>query len=796
MREEDGVDEEKEKGNTCDHTYHCEYYAKSENGKYTEPLLSHLSNTLDNANKLIEHYGIQENGLQEAIRIAAAFHDIGKADYRFQSYLIDKDNTKGLRVYHPLLGLSVLEEVSSILLPKMKYRNIFKSLILFAVASHHTSLHQDLYEKVVRDENDPIQILTVRDKKHFREIVFELAKKVSIENHHATYQYVPYDTASCFKILQQAKYDFNIDDYSLSERIRIREYFITIQGILNYSDWLSSGSSAAVGNANLSIKDNFLPNPHHYQLKAKEMSGNVLITLPTGSGKTETAILWIMKNYSYGTRVFYTLPTRTTINAMYQRLIDPSRGYGLDEKFVSEYFSNVDLYLALEGNNPKHANLSLYKHFFYPFNVTTPDQLILSMMNHGRYTLKSFMMRKSLVVFDEIHAYDAETFGLIKGLIKYLQKHYDARFCIMSATFPKVLKKELLSFLDAKELIDDRKALDAEYKKLRRTRIEYYEGYISQNLEELISCYYEKDKKSKVLIVMNTVKRAQGIFRILQDLFRDRGYSQDDLMLIHSRFTFYDRNKLERKLIGTKGSNPPRILIATQIVEVSLDIDYDAMFTEACYPDSIVQRAGRINRRGDLGNNGEGLIRVFLPEGWQENKEKSSLPYDEELLSASIALIKDRAAKIRSEYDYVTLTNDFYDKNWKSSKEAEERYEEIWQDSSISYIYKANLSEEKMIDLLKTRSGMLSVTAYSRTHWNNIIEYEHKVSSIPTSDTQRRYMLYLQLRMYSINVPVIKSIRLTHRTIDVGDDDSKNNPKEYLIAEADYDSTLGLLVDM
>ena len=172
---------------------------------------------------------------------------------------------------------------------------------------------------------------------------------------------------------------------------------------------------------------------------------------------------------------------------MYQRLIDPSRGYGLDEKVVSEYFSNVDLYLALEGNNPKHANLSLYKNFFYPLNVTTPDQLILSMMNHGRYTLKSIMMRKSLVVFDEIHAYDAESFGLIKGLIKHLQKHYDAKFCIMSATFPRVLKRELLSFLKAKELIEDRKDLDFEYRERRRTRIEYNESYVSQNLEEILS---------------------------------------------------------------------------------------------------------------------------------------------------------------------------------------------------------------------------------------------------------------------------------------------------------------------
>ena len=279
---------------------------------------------------------------------------------------------------------------------------------------------------------------------------------------------------------------------------------------------------------------------------------------------------------------------------------------------------------------------------------------------------------------------------------------------------------------------------------------------------------------------MNTVKRAQEIFRKLQNLFNDKGYPQEDLMLIHGRFTFGDRSRLERRLTDTKrSSNLPKILVATQIVEVSLDIDYDVMFTEACYPDSLVQRAGRINRRGNLGNNGEGLIRFFLPEGWQENKEKRSLPYDEKLLSASIALIKDQAQKITSEYDYITLTDNFYHQNWKSGKEAEERYEEIWQE--LSYIYKANLSDEKMIDLLKTRSGILTVTAYSRTHWDNIIEYERKISSIPTSDTQRRYMLYLMLRMFSISVPVIKSIKLAHRSVNIGDGDG-NNPKEYLIA--------------
>jgi hypothetical protein len=89
---------------------------------------------------------------------------------------------------------------------------MLKSLILFAVASHHTPLHQNLYSSVVKDEYDPIQILNVKDKKHFAEIAFELAKKICIMNNEqqqyaAASLYVTdkcYST-SCFKLLQEAK---------------------------------------------------------------------------------------------------------------------------------------------------------------------------------------------------------------------------------------------------------------------------------------------------------------------------------------------------------------------------------------------------------------------------------------------------------------------------------------------------------------------------------------------------------------------------------------------------------------
>jgi hypothetical protein len=134
--------------------------------------------------------------------------------------------------------------------------------------------------------------------------------------------------------------------------------------------------------------------------------------------------------------------------------------------------------------------------------------------------------------------------------------------------------------------------------------------------------------------------------------------------------------------------------------------------------------------------------------------------------------------------DYVRLTNQFYNQSWRSSEEAEERYETIW--TIVRYIYRANLSEERMIELLRTRSGLLTINSFSRSHWNEILNLDRAISS--TSDIEKKLELQLQIRMYSINVPVIRSVNFTHK---FGDSD-----REYLIVEADYDPALGLLISL
>ena len=117
-------------------------------------------------------------------------------------------------------------------------------------------------------------------------------------------------------------------------------------------------------------------------------------------------------------------------------------------------------------------------------------------------------------------------------------------------------------------------------------------------------------------------------------------------------------------------------------------------------------------------------------------------------------------------------------------EDAEERFETIW--TIVRYIYRANLSEERMIELLRTRSGLLTINSYSRTHLEQILSLDRAISS--ATNIEEKLVLQCQIRMYSINVPVIESVKFTHKP---GNDD-----REYVIVEADYDPVLGLLTDL
>jgi len=684
--------------------------------KDDETLLQHSLNTLEKAMELTSQ--IKNNNLRLSSLLAAALHDMGKADSRFQKYLIGGPKPPS----HPLLSLPIAHYVlESIDLPVT-----FKQLILLAIASHHSPLKKSLYDKVSLNLGIQLDDNAISE---LNEMISTILNKIGLECK------ISLSLGALEKPIVVFEY---AKEYVIHEaNFEMRNFFSIISGTLMAADYYASSHKEI---PRPKIPTSYVPMPYDYQLKASRIKGNLFIMLPTGSGKTETALYWASSNFK--NKLFYVLPTTTTINAMFRRLREK---YSFEKRQISFYHSYADMFLFIEGDE-NEEDLLFFKYFLYPISVTTPDQLILTLLNHKRYTLKNYGFLRSTFIFDEIHTYDAETFFLIKYLLKYLQE-YDVKVCVMSATFPEKYKEEL-EFLNAVDLLsaDEVKSI---YKSTKRTIPIVYQDSIFNHVNEIVN-EYEKGKK--VLVVLNTVKRAQEMYSILKE-------KVNRILLFHSRFAFGHKIKKEGKITGTgtdkEFCSQPHILVATQIVEVSLDVDYDVMFTEAAYPDSIVQRAGRVNRRG---LKSKAFVNIFTPE--------APHPYKKQYLEVSLGLLEEVSSKYNSELDYVELTNDFYNSIWDYlKKEEEDRYQRMWK-LYLNYIFSADLSDIRVQELLKTRSGILTIPAYPNTFRLKIERINEKIEKLTSKirklkksrekeRLKRKRMKWVRRkRLYLVNVPV------------------------------------------
>jgi CRISPR-associated endonuclease/helicase Cas3 len=160
----------------------------------------------------------------------------------------------------------------------------------------------------------------------------------------------------------------------------------------------------------------------------------------------------------------------------------------------------------------------------------------------------------------------------------------------MTATMPEKLKALLSKTLSSKKdsggfaLIEDKELLDQ-----ARNTFEVRDNSIDE-LEEEIKAQIKVG--GKVLIVVNTVDEAIRIYQQYRDQI-----AKENIICYHSRFIQKHRIEKEREILEKEGLDRPLLLIATQVVEVSLDIDFDILFTENAPIDAIIQRAGRVNRK-------------------------------------------------------------------------------------------------------------------------------------------------------------------------------------------------------
>jgi CRISPR-associated endonuclease/helicase Cas3 len=341
---------------------------------------------------------------------------------------------------------------------------------------------------------------------------------------------------------------------------------------------------------------------YSHQRLAGEITGSALLTAPTGSGKTEAALLWAARQAeSMGRlpRLFYTLPYQASMNAMKLRLEET---FGARHVGLQHGRGLLALYrLLLEKDyTPERAAQqarwarNLAELNYPPVRVFSPYQMLKGMYRLKGYEALLTDYHGAAFIFDEIHAYEVKRLALILKTIQYLAQDYAARFLVMTATFPSLTKGWLRAALGAPIEIMADSALFAEF---RRHRLHLLDGELlsDRGLQRIVD---DALAGKSVLVVCNLVDRAQTAYYQLDQMLAKRGVHVE---LLHGRFNLRDRSAKEalvRDATGSKSEHRrPIVLVATQVVEVSLDIDLDTIYTDSAPLEALVQRFGRVNRR-------------------------------------------------------------------------------------------------------------------------------------------------------------------------------------------------------
>ncbi|MDR1926122.1 MAG: CRISPR-associated helicase/endonuclease Cas3 [Endomicrobium sp.] len=364
-----------------------------------------------------------------------------------------------------------------------------------------------------------------------------------------------------------------------------------------------------------------------------------IIEAPTGSGKTEAALIYAIKliNAGLAESIIFALPTQASANAMFERL----------EKIASKIFKDNGSLILAHGKaqfnkeyithlkskpkcNEDKDNLNSFNDalnwltqskkrvFLGQIGVCTIDQVLLSVLPIKHNFVRSLGISKSVLIVDEIHAYDTYMHGLLDEV---LERQYKLKspVILLSATMQTKRKVELLKKWNAQlekgseayplitsvtiredgySIIEKNIPSNNNKKTVKLSKIKTINMSITKEvLQQCIDCALQS---GRVAIICNTVKEAQNTAKMLNELITDKSIA---IKLFHSKYRFKDRLDIEvecLKKCGKNGKARKYILVATQVIEQSVDLDFDFMITQLCPADLLFQRLGRLHRHSNV----------------------------------------------------------------------------------------------------------------------------------------------------------------------------------------------------
>jgi len=614
-----------------------------------------------------------DSSFDKCILQHAFLHDLGKLDDRFQAKLNGKTKHAPPHAY---LGLELASRFLDCDEP-------YRTIALLSILTHHSDFHEGLYQMEIEQD----ETLLVDG-----EIISRPAETV--------------------EWVRETIFYGDLQDYNLTP-VELRNLYTLFNGVLRVADWLDSAGLRAGSyhlNSGSTVHQRVVEyfRRRGYGLRPYQEAiigrGGGYFRLPTGDGKTETSLLATPIEAS---KVVYSLPTITTTEAMRRRF---EAVFG--EDMVS--FSHSMLFLSLYYRGELSKKL-LHHYAMKPVFVSTVDQILLAFLNYPRFPVRELALRGAHWIIDEIHTYSPYTLSLIINAIEHAMRYLNTRVTVMSATLPRLLAEELEK-RGLRPLISP-KSVENRYRSRKRVEVEVRDEPLLSAVDKIAR------EKGRVLVVANTVKRARDFYRVLKG-------KRDDVYLFHSRFI----NEDKRKKMGQVERIEKGILVATQVIEVSLDIDYDVMYTEAAPIDALVQRFGRVNRRGLR----HGRAYIFEPEG-----RNAHLPYDREVFNASLDFLKELEG-IESEFDLLRINDRFYGAVWDKYEERLNGRPPLFK---LRDVTRWSLADRR----ISTRDTFLALPAVPRPFLDKAIEL---AASWPEMAQEERLEAGVYVIEHTVNVPI------------------------------------------
>lgn len=531
-------------------------YAKSDPpesiNEHTEKLLRNLKILRNVYENIVDKNPNVDERLWNLLEIACVYHDIGKVYSPFQNIILEKLGKEKLYTTFDYESIKH-EQLSPMFIPTDDLNYTERKIIYQAIYYHHCRVHKkvnsNLVEKIIKEDILP-RYDNIRS-----EIKYKLKDDLDCN-------YLGY-------VLGRNKID---------EESEVYIKYCLLKGLLHRLDHSSSADVLVENKTEQSLgecTENSLKfkgynGKNELQKFCKDnISNNILVIGSTGIGKTEAATIW-----SDIGKTFFTLPIRTSINAIYDRI-----KFDIGYKDVGLLHSSAVDYLEEKEDKFDYHLYEQTKNLGNRVIVCTIDQIFPFIFRYNGYEKIYATLAFSKVIIDEIQAYSPEITAIILKGIKMIND-IGGKFMIMTATLPRIYKDEL-------EKMGIKFKFGEFLKPIMRHKLSINDNSLDNDIENIIN----KASSSKVLVILNTIDKANELYLKIKEK------NIENVNVLHSRFIKNDRSNKENSIINfSKEREKTGIWITTQIVEASLDIDFDYLFTEMSTLDSLFQRCSRCYR--------------------------------------------------------------------------------------------------------------------------------------------------------------------------------------------------------